>query len=457
VRIPTATLPDALLSRLLLLIAASTLTALLLGEVGLRLIGQSYYWAYAKRVDPQLGWRPPPDSQGWQRFEGAALVSNNRLGFRDRDHRRAKPEGVRRIVVLGDSFTEAVQVPLEQTWWQRLGEQLNGHGCGEHRLGGPVIEVLNFAVSGYSTAQSLIAWRHLARDFSPDLVILAFFVGNDLNENQPQLDQNSMRPYFIAEADGLRLERRFLDSAEYRAAVATSGRLWQWLREHSRIIQLVLQARDARRIAAITGAPPASAHAADLAGAQPRVPTPGSAPAATAGPASDSSSEFHLPQELGVDNAIYRAPSTPAWEQAWRATEAMIGQWTAEVRGAGAEPLLMIIGSGAQVHPNAGARQQFAARLGVPDLGYPVRRLLEVAAKQHLPVINLPAHWTADARYQRQPLHGFEGGRIGFGHWNPAGHQAAAEVVSEHLCRRFAERLGYANNQGQAKADSAGQ
>ncbi len=383
---------------------------------------QSYYWAFAKRVDPVLGWRPPPYSRGWQRFEGEALIMTNALGFRDQDHVLAKRDGVRRIAVLGDSFTEAVQVPIEQTWWRRMGKTLNKGACAsgvgdlpaaaepdaEVASASPAqsdIEVLNFAVSGYSTTQSLLAWRHIAQAFSPDVAVLAFFIGNDLNENWRALDNEPLRPYVIADHNGIVLDDRFLLSADYRSARSATGRVWQWLREHSRIIQLVLQARDALRLASLAGS-----------GASVEKETP-------------------EPRELGVDNAVYLEPQTKDWQQAWQATEAMIGLFSAETRAVGAEPVIMLIGTGTQVHPNATARARFAAALGIKDLGYPIRRLLKIAGDHQLPVINLPALWTSDPRYQQQLLHGFEGGRPGFGHWNATGHQAAAEAASKLLCQ----------------------
>lgn len=393
-------------------------------------MGQSYYWAYAKRVDPLLGWRPPAYSQGWQRFEGKALIATNALGFRDREHALSKPEGVQRIAVLGDSFTEAVQVPLEETWWREMSSALNNGRCASRFADSPAaaradsgaksaspgtseIEVLNFAVSGYSTAQSLLAWRNMARAFSPDIVVLAFFIGNDLNENQRALDNEPLRPYFTADENGIALDDRFLLSADYRWARSVMGRLSQWLREHSRIVQLALQARDALRMSSL---------------ASPRESTEASRSEAT------EAQRAPVPQELGVDNAVYLEPQTEDWQQAWRATEAMLGLFSAEARADGAEPVIMIIGTGAQVHPNAKARARFAAALGVQDLGYPVRRLLRIADDHQLPVINLPALWTTEPHVQRQLLHGFDGGRPGFGHWNPAGHRAAADAATQLVC-----------------------
>jgi len=424
---------DSALIRSLALFLVAILLALALAEAGLRLAGQSYYWAYAKRPDPLLGWRPPPNSRGWQRFEGAALVETNALGFRDRDHDRAKPAGVLRVAVLGDSFTEAVQVPLEQSWWWLMAESLNRRGCGPFEaapaIGPPIgdfaqggasaamaVEVLSFAVSGYSTAQTLLAWREVASEFAPDVVVLAFFIGNDLNENHPALNDEPLRPYLRPTSAGLVLDASFRDSATYGAAQAPLGRFQQWLRERSRIVQLLLQARDAMRIRSLDQHIASSAP--DLDDAAPE----------------DPGASASLPQEPGVDNAVFSAPTTAAWRETWRATGAMLGAFAEETRAAAAEPVLMLIGTGAQVHPNVAGRARYAAALGLDDLGYPVRRLLEIAAEHQLPVINLPALWTRNPDAQGSMLYGFEGGRLGFGHWNAAGHRAAADAAAEFLC-----------------------
>lgn len=387
------------LLRSLALLVIATLAALLLGELGLRLADQSYYWAFAKRPDPVLGWRPPAHQAAWQRFEGQARVRTNRLGFRDRDHRRQKPAGVLRVAVLGDSFTEAVQVPIEDTWWRRMANALDARGCAGDDT---AVEVMSFAVSGYSTAQALLAWRHHARAFAPDIVILAFFIGNDLTENLHALDDEPLRPYLVPRGDELRLDQGFRTSPDYQAATALSGRLWQWLTEHSRSVQLALQARDAWRVAAL-------ARAEAVTGDQ--------------------------PQERGVDNAIYRPPASPSWRQSWRATEAMLAAFAAEVRAADAQPVLMLIGTGAQVHPNAQGRAQFAAALDVPDLGYPVRRLVAAAATQQLPVLNLPALWTRPSLEPPPLRHGLPGARPGFGHWNAQGHAEAGQAAAQLICR----------------------
>jgi hypothetical protein len=388
------------------LLAAALAVALLLGEGLLRLAGQSYYWAIAKRSDPILGWRPPPHIAAWQRFEGAALVRTNGLGFRDDDHPRRKPPGTLRIAVLGDSFTEAVQVPIDATWWQVMTKRLRGPDCA---LAKP-LETLSFAVSGYSTAQSLLAWRAHARDFAPDAAVLALFIGNDLTENHPALDAEPLRPYFRLRDGELVLDDDFRRGAVYRKATSASGQARQWLLEHSRIAQLFVQARDALRLRAFAKAAP---------------------PGDRAAPAAE-------PREPGVDNAVYRPPADAVWRESWEVTEAMLAAFAREVRSAGAEPVLMLIGTGAQVHPDPRVPRGFAAALGLADLGYPVRRLLDAAERHGMAVLNLPALLAAQAERDDALLHGFPGGRPGLGHWNAAGHAAAGAAAAALLCDRLA-------------------
>jgi hypothetical protein len=198
------------------------------------------------------------------------------------------------------------------------------------------------------------------------------------------------------------------------------GRARQWLLERSRIAQLMLQARDAARLRGLAA------------------PADGTAAAA---PMPDRSE----PREPGVDNDVYREPGTDAWRRAWRTTEALLAAFAAETRQAGAEPVLMLIGTGVQVHPSAAATARFAAAIGVADLGYPVRRLLAAAARNEMPVLNLPALMAGHAERAGVLLHGFPGGRPGFGHWNADGHAvagaAAARLVCDLLRRDGAPRI----------------
>lgn len=99
----------------------------------------------------------------------------NSRGLRsDVEYPYEKPEGVVRIVSLGDSFTMGYEVEVEETFNAVLERELRERG---HE-----VEVINAGVSGFSNAeQCLYLERELLR-YEPDIVLLSFFV-NDLRDN----------------------------------------------------------------------------------------------------------------------------------------------------------------------------------------------------------------------------------------------------------------------------------
>ncbi|HET7198597.1 MAG TPA: hypothetical protein VFI86_08025, partial [Burkholderiales bacterium] len=131
-----------------LAIAAAAAAALLVGgELALRAarVG-SPVW---HKPDPAFGWALRPFAHG---TEGAAYAAINDYGQRDVRHDIDKRHGFYRIVVLGDEYSEAIGVPLRGTWWWQLPAELDRCGF----AAGHPIEMLNFGVAGYSTAQEAL-------------------------------------------------------------------------------------------------------------------------------------------------------------------------------------------------------------------------------------------------------------------------------------------------------------
>jgi hypothetical protein len=366
-----------------------------IAELALRATGFSYYWSLYREPDPVTGWRPRPGSEAWQRIEGEALVSINAAGFRDREHTREKPADTFRIAVLGDSFTAAVQVPLEETYWRLL----EGRLAGCPALGERHPEVLSLSVSGYSTAQELLTLRRRAWDYAPDLVLLAFFQGNDLNENLRALNDDPLRPYFVLRDGALVLDDAFLASPEYRSATAWPGRLRRALLAHSRLAQAADRALDLWALRAHRQ-PPADGEL----------------------------------REPGVDNRIYRAPQDPAWAATWEVTEALLAQMHREVQAHDARFAVATLSTGAQVHPNPAARAAFAEAVGADDLYYVERRIQVVGQREGFPVMSLAPELGYSAAMFGVMLHGFENSVQGAGHWNAEGHAMAADLIAEALC-----------------------
>jgi hypothetical protein len=369
------------------------------GEAVLRAVGFSYYWALYRRPDPQRGWGPEPGAEGWQRLEGRALVRINQAGMRDRLRPVQKAPDVFRIAVLGDSFAEAVQVPIEQTFWFILQNELNA--CDPFQ--GRKVQVLNFGVSGYSTAQELLSLRHRVWPYQPDLILLAFFHGNDVTENSRALDDDPLRPYFVYRDGEPVLDASFRQSPSYRRRTAWYGRLGFALLDHSRLLQAIDRTTDLLRLWYGEWR------------ARQKV-------------------KENISPEPGVDTRIYQAPRDLAWRAAWRLTEGLIQKMHEEANARGAGFLVVTLTTGAQVHPDPRFREQFQRRLGVADLFYPDRRIQELGKRTGFKVINLAPAMQLLATFSGIWFHGFENSQPGIGHWNSAGHRFAASTIAEALC-----------------------
>src|SRR4030081_1323031 len=110
------------LKKKLLLVTFGLLFGLFMSESLLRVIGYSYPLFYT--TDYYRGFALQPGVAGRYQREGESDVRINSDGLRDREHAKPKPADTVRIAVLGDSFSEAMHVPIEQTFWSLLEQQL---------------------------------------------------------------------------------------------------------------------------------------------------------------------------------------------------------------------------------------------------------------------------------------------------------------------------------------------
>lgn len=107
--------------------------------------------------------------------DGTFWFEINSRGLRaDREYPYEKPEGVSRIVSLGDSFTAGYEVAGDETFSAVLEQELIEDG---YR-----VEVLNAGVSGYSNAEAVIYFERELLRYDPDVVLLSFYA-NDLVDN----------------------------------------------------------------------------------------------------------------------------------------------------------------------------------------------------------------------------------------------------------------------------------
>ena len=367
---------------------------LLMVELGLRSAGFDYPTLYL--ADPERGYALLPGAETrWQR-EGSADIRINAAGLRDRDHIPAKPPDTVRIAILGDSFAEALQVPLETTFWAVLEQALTARDC----FGGQAVEVINFGVGGYGTAQELLTLRGQVWAYDPDLVLLAFFPGNDVKNNAFALEQNPEYPYFVLHDGVLIQDDRFPTNKHLRFR-----QLFGYGSKYLRIFGVVQLVKDRLR----------------LGGFQP--PSP---------PAAEE-----VWTEFGVDNAVFQPPGIDAWRSAWGVTEALLQAMHRETRARQVDFLLVTLTTGIAVHPDPTIRANFKRHLAIDTLFYPETRLAALADREAIPLLILGPPFQAHAEANQVYLHGFENAHLGGGHWNIAGHQLAGKLIADKLCSEF--------------------
>jgi hypothetical protein len=156
----------------------------------------------AEVCDGAFGWRGRPGYETPVVTEGYAhTLTLNDSGHHDTDHPLAKPADTYRILLLGDSFARAHQVPESETSHQVLEDWLNANAAP------PRFEVINAGVDAWGTAQELLYYRQEGRLYQPDMVLLLLYLANDVKDNLPGRgltlgERNCYAPYFTLCADG---------------------------------------------------------------------------------------------------------------------------------------------------------------------------------------------------------------------------------------------------------------
>ena len=377
----------------------AVLATLGLLEIGMRLltpgpvlIGFDSLWL----PDPVLGWRLKPDSDVSVWTAGTMVrVSTNSHGWRDVEHTLAKPEGVFRILVLGDSFMEGDAVSDEDTFARQLETVARQDGLEN-------VDVINMSVSGYGTLQSYLAYVEEGMSYSPDLVLLGFFNGNDVNDNY--------RPFQVAssgEAAFTVISRPFLESSaqgewvimqpDYDRALELYNQRQEWSLWHrSRALSVL-----ARVLATYW----AEQEKADPTG-------DGAAPG----------DEFWADPDL--------CEEAPLFTEGWAVTERILVELDDAVRESGAQ--LVVFTVPAREETDSEYSQQVVHTLEELNIlclekGESNQQALGVLERSGIPVVDLLPSFRVALNEEGRELYARDN------HWNAEGYALAAEEVFEAL------------------------
>ena len=379
------------------LMVVSITIALLICEGSVRIFGlggTSLTRGMLHQYDPDAGWRcyPNLDTRYILPESFNVRVRCNSQGLRDSEKRFAKPPGIRRIVVLGDSFMWGYGVENEEMFSAVLQDLISGS------------ETVNFGVNGYSTVQELVRLEIEGLRYEPDVTVLVF-VWNDLEDNFD--DKHGGRPVAVLEEDN-----------SLRIANRPVRRHWksplkQWFRHHSHLFRfgeynielLKLKFRDNQR--------------ADL--SIPKIPAPGVAFA-------DENDKKTARMKFSMTD-IYAAPG-PEIDFAWKAIEVLLGRIKQMATKEGGR--LVVVYAASLEAVDRGIFAKLIRKFGQdPDSmafnwDRPSNRLGEVCAALDIPYVNLNPVFRQQFKktelfLKKNP------------HWSMAGHRLAAQTVAEKI------------------------
>lgn len=330
-------------------------------------------------LDPEVRHRLASDFSGTLRDrEFETHVRTNHFGMRDVEIGPPVP-GRTRILVMGDSFAFGEGVEETEAFPKRL-ESLLNHGHASQ-----IVEVLNGGVPGYSTVQEIRLLRWLLPKIRPDMVIVAFHVGNDLNHNDLSVnfDQSGLRL-----VDGNIAEPERKPSSHFH-------RVKMLLARYSSLYRFVVE-----RVHASPGLARFSY--------QIRL----------------SAQDFQLPFSI---QQFARTPDNSV-EGRWRDTESLLREFRDLCISEGCAPFIATLPDRLQYDQSLWTRigLQYGLDADDYDLGIVNRRLLELARKYSIEVVDLLPSFT------RQPR--VEGLHYAWdGHWNARGHAVAAQSLADYF------------------------
>ena len=370
--------PRGLLANLALLLAA-LVVCVLLAEVGVRML--TPYSPALLVADPVVGKRFLPGFASRIHVPECGCevdVRFDREGLRGPDRPHAKPPGVKRVAVVGDSMVAAVATAEEKTLAGRL-ERLLAASRPAAKW-----EVMNAGVSSSSTGSELALYRAVLERYAPDVLVLVFWVGNDLADNSFELTR-APRLYFDLDASGRLVQLPFAFEPSPIAG---------WLDRRSRFY--VWQKAAFRQLR-------------------------GSVHAATRG--------------LEPVDLVFAEPEPEPVAHAWAITAALLRAFREETAARGTALVLVAAPSAVQVYDDLWS--ELEGRAGLEDTRisreHPEARLAGIAGHEGIPFLALlPAfRGAAPGRASTRPREQlYYEGRF---HWNDAGNALAARTVHELL------------------------
>ncbi|THJ19442.1 MAG: hypothetical protein CAF45_016265 [Nitrospira sp. CG24E] len=303
-------------------------------------------------------------------------VQTNSFGFRDREHELGKPAGTLRVLLLGDSFMEALQVDFQDAFPALLeGELQSLLGCR--------VEVISAGVSGWGTDDEVTYLKRKGAEFHPDVVLFAATLHNDISDNLEgryhKVDQGELIEKPISE-----LPWYTYSGLEMRSYLAS----------HSHLYQIVYQSW--KSLGRSDAGARLTSHVVEL----------------------------------------MRHTQSDQVKRGWWVTEKLLEEAKSLAKADGFKLAMFIIPTVYEVDERSYLDLIATYRLNGSDLNRdkPVETLAAILGREGIEVINLLPAFRTRSNDSGQQLY-----IQGDGHFNKEGHQLAAAVVSRDLVKTINE------------------
>jgi hypothetical protein len=359
--------------------------AFALAELLCRLLPiETAYVRIPMKSDARVGFTRVPGGTASSKmvcYDISPIVFNS-LGFRGPNLSQGNPLS---IAVLGDSFMEAVEVPVSCSTASILQGLLR-------------VNVLNASVASYGTTSELFVYRTFLKERRARVVLLFFFAGNDVVNNSCELSRmyGEGPPGPCGEFSHGKIEWR-TSFGEPTGDAPSSSPIKAFLRQHC------LSCLVAYRFLKY-----------------------------------DVIHRLQFGDLDFLDNVFRRHPPEQwrkAWDDGWRITEEAILQLKADVESGGGKLVVVNVPSSLFIVPNWQEVFKKSKRLErVPDdfdPNLPDARLKNIGDRHRIPVLGLAPEFIQyrDRFRLTDPFFWFTCDA----HWNPVGHFVAANVVARYL------------------------
>lgn len=187
--------------------------------------------AFYINYDSGIGWVNKKNISGNQQrtySERPVFIRTNEYGMRGGPVLTIKPDGIKRVMILGDSNAFGYGLQEEEIFATLLSKRLPTN-----------YQVLNSGVFGYGTDQSLLLFERDGLKFRPDIVVLAFSAG-DPSDNMNSINTGSAKPYFKLVNDHLVLKNTPVPRGSiYRKSESRESAIKNALYSYSNLYRLI--------------------------------------------------------------------------------------------------------------------------------------------------------------------------------------------------------------------------